>query len=72
MTQDFAEFLKKSADTKALPLETIGEMYGVNGKKFRRHYRKSSANLKIGIKNNTPKIIFSIPKTASHSSHWMK
>ena len=28
---DFAEFLKKSDDTKTLPLKTIGEMYGIDG-----------------------------------------
>ena len=46
MTQDFAEFLKKSADTKALPLDTIGEMYGVSGKKFRRQYKNSLSDFK--------------------------
>ena len=41
MTQVFAEVLKKSDDTKTLPLKTIGEMYGIDGKKFRRQYKKS-------------------------------
>ena len=46
MTTDFAEFLKKSADTKALPCKTIGEMYGVDGRKFQRQYKQSISNFK--------------------------
>jgi transposase len=46
MTQDFAEFLKKYADTKAIPCKTIGEMYGVDGRKFQRQYKKSISNFK--------------------------
>jgi len=44
MTQDFAEFLKKSAYTKALPCKTIGEMYGMDGRKFQRQYKRSISN----------------------------
>lgn len=58
MTIDFAEFLKKSADTKALPCKTIGEMYGVDGRKFQRQYKNSISN----FKNREQK---------SHAEEWM-
>lgn len=38
--------LKKSADTKALPCKTIGELYGVDGRKFQRQYKQSISNFK--------------------------
>ena len=39
-------FLKKIADTKALPCKTIGKLHGVDGRKFQRQYRKSISNYK--------------------------
>lgn len=39
-------FKKKSADTKALPCKTIGELYSVNGRKFQRQYKKNISNYK--------------------------
>ncbi|WP_442780863.1 ISAon1 family transposase [Chryseobacterium sp. SL1] len=39
MTKDLAGFLKKLADTKALPLKVIAEFFGIKGKTFQRQYK---------------------------------
>jgi len=45
MTQDFvAFFLKKSADTNALPCKTTSEHYGINGRKFQRQNKNKISN----------------------------
>ncbi|WP_455423937.1 hypothetical protein [Chryseobacterium arachidis] len=64
MTTDFAEFL--SADTKALPCKIIGEMYGVDGKKFQRQYKQSISDFKNWEqKNHMRKTWFFILKNIS-------
>ncbi|HBV16887.1 MAG TPA: DDE transposase [Chryseobacterium carnipullorum] len=47
MTQDFADFLKKLADTKALPLKVIAELFGVKGKTFQRQYKNKLSEYHI-------------------------
>lgn len=46
MAQDFAEVLKKTADTNSLPLDTIDEMYCVSGKIIRMQHKKSMSDFK--------------------------
>ncbi|WP_455423947.1 transposase [Chryseobacterium arachidis] len=46
MTTDFAEFLKNQPILKLYPAKIIGEMYGVDGKKFQRQYKQSISDFK--------------------------
>ncbi|WP_426478084.1 hypothetical protein ACP3T3_00955 [Chryseobacterium sp. CBSDS_008] len=45
MTQEFAEFLKKQP-ILALSCKTIGDLYGVDGRKFQRQYKNSLSDFK--------------------------
>lgn len=65
MTQDIAEFLKKSADTKTFPCKTIGEMYGVGGIKFRGHHKKSISNFSHWEQKGHAEIFILYPENIS-------
>lgn len=53
MTQDFVAFSKKSADTKALPLEIISNLYALMVKNSGGSTNNRLANLKIQTKKPT-------------------